>query len=194
MEGRRRAMAAELPVPATVPGETTLDRLRLTVPRSPGTEIARPRLDRLIRYALTHPVVLVQADAGYGKTALARRVAQLKPTAWYALASGDGDLFVLLTHLAAALETVAPGLASRLDAQWQAPGGVAARWPALVDALADAADELLTGDAVCVLDDYHLIDGTAAAGALARFIDRLPAHLHLLITSQVRPTLPGLSR
>lgn len=69
-------------------------------------------------------------------------------------------------------------------------GGVAARWPAL----ADAADELLTGDAVCVLDDYHLIDGSAAAGALARFIDRVPAHLHLLITSQVRPTLPGLSR
>ncbi|WP_406036363.1 tetratricopeptide repeat protein [Micromonospora sp. NBC_00898] len=139
-------------------------------------------------------MVVVQADAGYGKTAFARRVAQLRPTAWYSLTSGDRDLFVLLTHLAAALDTVAPGLLSRLAAQWQAPGGVAARWPALVDALADAADELLTGDAVCVLDDYHLIDGTSAADALARFIDRLPAHLHLLITSQVRPTLPGLSR
>lgn len=187
-------MAAGLSASAAAPGRATTDRLRLTVPRSPGTEIARPRLDRLIRFALTHPVVLVHADAGYGKTALARRVAALKPTAWYTLASGDDDLFVLLTHLAGALETVAPGLSGRLDAQWRAPGGVTTRWPDLVDTLTDATEDLLTGESVCVLDDYHLVDRTAAAGVLARFIDRLPARLHLLITSQVRPTLPDLSR
>src|SRR4051812_13522869 len=93
---------------SAAPKEATLDTLRLTVPRSPGLEIPRPRLDRLVDFALTHPVVIVQADAGYGKTALARRVAQLRPTAWFSVAVVDRDLFVLLTHLTAALDTVAP--------------------------------------------------------------------------------------
>jgi ATP/maltotriose-dependent transcriptional regulator MalT len=48
----------------------------------------------------------------------------------------------------------------------------------------------MTGDAVLVLDDYHLIATPAIHPAMTLLLDRLPAHLHLVIISRADPPLP----
>ncbi|GAA0903400.1 BTAD domain-containing putative transcriptional regulator [Virgisporangium aurantiacum] len=176
-------------------GARVVDRRRLRVPRQPGPETVRPRIERLVGQVAVHPMILIEADAGYGKTAFARRVADRYPTAWYAVDRQDKDLFVLISHLVSTLDGIAPGLAGRLDPVLQAAGGVASTWPEVVDAVADAAEELITSaEAVCVLDDYHLVDDPLVSAVVTRFVERLPSRLHLVIGAQARPALPKLDR
>ena len=62
-------------------GDVRLDRHRLRAPRSFMPEVPRPHLEQLADRALAHAIVLVHADAGYGKTTFARLCATRRPAA-----------------------------------------------------------------------------------------------------------------
>jgi LuxR family maltose regulon positive regulatory protein len=83
---------------------------------------------------------------------------------------------------------------SRCVPALQAVGGVSGIWPDVVDLLAMSLEELLPGPAVCVLDDYHLIDDSQIAVVLTRLVECMPLGLHLMLTTQARPGWPGLAR
>jgi ATP/maltotriose-dependent transcriptional regulator MalT len=82
-----------------------LERRRLVAPRVRAATAARPRLDALLDWALAHPLTLIEAEAGYGKTTLAVQAGQTElPRAWYTLSTDDRDPMVFLSYLASALE------------------------------------------------------------------------------------------
>lgn len=139
-------------------------------------------------------LVLVAAPAGFGKTTLlAQWLAAEKfqrRVAWLALDPGDADLRLFLTHLVAAIQTTQPDVGVEALALLEAAGRTPTN-AVLVSLINDL--ELLAGPMVVALDDYHVIEGAAVHEAVMFFLDNLPPHVTLAMTTRADPPLP-LSR
>lgn len=164
------------------------DRHRLREPRTFARELDRPHLGPLASRALEHAAVLVQAEAGYGKTAFARRLSVSQPTAWYCLEESDNDSQRFAAHLVAALDRTFPGVESA--ERGQGPSG----WLDALDDLIDRLEVNLPEHAALVIDDLHAVHDDQTLGVVSYFAERLPAPLTLILTSQTTPALPGLHR
>lgn len=148
--------------------------------------VSRPELLRRLNQGLERKLTLVSAPAGYGKTTLLAEWAGMAsvPVAWLALDDEDNDPGRFSAYIWSALGRLIPS----------------EEWPDLAD-LRDltphaALQRLLvsleasTQPLALVLDDYHLLKNPALHKALASFLDRLPHHLHLLISTRKDPPVP----
>jgi LuxR family maltose regulon positive regulatory protein len=162
---------------------------KLHVPRTRTGFVVRPRLVDRLAQAHEGELTLVCAPAGFGKTALladwARR--DPRPVAWLSLDEGDNDPARFWRHVAAALDTVRPGVAQQVAALLQGlqPTSFEAVVTALVNELAGRADEV-----VLLLDDYHLIDAAPIHASVRFLLEHLPPQLRLVVTSRTDPPLP----
>ncbi|HEY2668505.1 MAG TPA: winged helix-turn-helix domain-containing protein [Actinomycetota bacterium] len=127
-----------------------------------------------------HGFGLVLAPAGSGKTtSVAQFAAAIEnPVAWYRAESSDGDPRTLLAYLEAALSRALPGLA---------PG-----WSSAADA-ASSLEAWPGTRALLVLDDLHVLQGTAAEAELERLLAYMPRKVAVLAASR-RPPGFNLSR
>jgi len=163
---------------------------KLNPPPSRDNWVKRDRLVEAMDRATPHPVTLVAAPAGYGKTTM---VAQWlsgqdrPPTAWVSLDAGDNDPDRLWTHVAAALERAGCALPATESGrvlgtdQSEAPRSALS---AIVSALAAVPDDI-----VLVLDDFHFIQQPACHQQVEFLIARLPAQAHLVIVTRSDPGL-----
>jgi LuxR family transcriptional regulator, maltose regulon positive regulatory protein len=166
-------------------GDVRLDRHRLRTPRTFMGQVPRPHLEQLADRALAHAVVLVHADAGYGKTTFARLCAARHPAAWYCLDPSDNDPQRFTAHLDASLRQLLP--------QDGTPGRGGA-WVDVLDELLEALEQRLPEQALLILDDMHTLTDARTIAAAAYFLERLPAPLTAVVTSQTVPGLPDLHR
>jgi len=98
------ATAASAPMRLLVAG-------KLRIPSAPGRLVARPRVEGLIAGLIErHPVVLVTATAGAGKTTAVSQAARVldRAIAWLTLGDGDVAPGRLLEYLAAAISAHVP--------------------------------------------------------------------------------------
>src|SRR5215216_1355561 len=166
---------------------------KLHIPRTRPGFVARPRLVDRLAPAQAGELTLVCAPAGFGKTALladwARRDPRRdpRPVAWLSLDDADNDPARFWRHLAAALETVCPGVADRVAALLQGlqPTSFEAVVTTLVNELAG-----VTGEVVLLLDDYHLIQAPQVHQSMELLLAHLPAQLRLVVASRADPPLP----
>lgn len=159
--------------------------------------LQRDRLFARLDEALTHPLTLVCADAGYGKSTLvATYLAERRhPALWIRLDAQDQHLDVLFAHLCAGLARYLSAcqrrlvaLATRLGQRRRSPGELAAD---LVAALDPPPREPL----VVVLDDFEAVrDDGEVNHAIHRLVLLLPATVRLLILSRTRPLGLPLAR
>ena len=152
----------------------------------------RPRLVRALHEAVGRRLVVVSAEAGYGKTCLLVS-ALARPdqaVAWLTLDETDTDLNLFGAGLLLALRQVAPSVGQgALDVLTTGPSQ-----EVLSSAILRAVDEL-PAETVFVLDDFHVLDGSPAAHALVdRLLARASPRLHLVVASRTRPSLRGLPR
>ena len=161
---------------------------KLHRPRRRDSWVQRDRLVDALHRGVRHPVTLVAAPAGYGKTTLLAQWlegADRPVTAWVSLDSGDNDPDRLWTHVAAALERAGCLLSGSEPAGVAgADAGVGAVLPELVNALAAAPD-----DVVLVLDDFHFIESPARHEQVQFLIANLPPQVHLVIVTRSDPGL-----
>jgi LuxR family maltose regulon positive regulatory protein len=145
-------------------------------------------LDRL-RKEGARRLTLISAPAGFGKTTLVSAwVAQtVQAAAWLALDADDNDFSSFLTYLVAALQTRRPNLGATVLGLLDAPQ--AQPYKTILTLLINELDAVVT-PLTLILDDYHVIDAPPIHEAMAFFIDHLPPHLHLVITSRIDPPLP----
>ena len=155
--------------------------------------LARDRLlDRL--HAKIHSrVILVLADAGYGKTTLladfARRT-RLR-TLWYRLDDDDLDWTAILHHLVAAGREHDPGFAPA-TLSMLAEGGInGPSREAVLEVFVRELPAIAPNGAVLILDDFHLVGEAPDMNVIAReLIARAPERLSIVFSSRRAPTIP----
>jgi LuxR family transcriptional regulator, maltose regulon positive regulatory protein len=162
---------------------------KLHIPRPRAGLVARPRLVERLDEGMARELVLVCTPAGFGKTTLLAdwvRGGQ-RPVAWLSLDDGDNDPVRFWRHVAAALDTVRPGVAERVvpllgSLQSASLDAVVAT---LVNKLAGMAEGV-----VLVVDDYHLIEARSVHASLEYLLEHLPSSLRLVLASRADPPLP----
>src|SRR5215216_2146664 len=156
--------ATTLP-PAAAPARDVLLATELHVPRPRPGFLSRPRLLELLGDGETRELTLVCAPAGFGKTTLLAEWARRsrRPVAWLSLDAGDSDPARFWRYVAATLDQLRAGIgqqvAGLLRGAQQPP--LESVVTAIVNQQAAAPDEM-----VLVLDDYHLVEGSAVHDSL----------------------------
>ena len=138
---------------------------------------------------LGHRLTLVSAPAGYGKTTVVNQWLDTVdlPSAWISLDEHDGDLATFLSYLAGGCTLRLPRCRPRERVALSVPNLPSP------DRLADSLLHdlvALPGPLILVLDDYHRIQTLDVHIAMARLVQHMPAHVHLVLTTRADPPLP----
>ncbi len=149
--------------------------------------IPRPGLVGLVR-AVTLPVLVLDAEAGYGKSTTADLITAGTRRAWFGLAPVDRDPLVFLENLvrvvslAAGVPTIGPP---------GEPGQAAVGWPRRLDGFLDSFEELATPPEYLILDDYDLVAGSPVDAVLDHLIENRPPDLHIVVITRSHLRAPG---
>jgi LuxR family maltose regulon positive regulatory protein len=174
-------------------GRYPIELAKVQRPALRDETLERPRLLDWLRAKVHGRVVLVLADAGYGKTTLladfSRRTRMR--TLWYRLDEGDRDWTSLLHHLVAAGRehdpTFAPATADLL-------ADVSAGGPTrdiVLDAFLRELPSIAASGVVLILDDFHLVDDAPDARHIAReLVARAPERVAIVFASRRAPAVP----
>ncbi|WP_037359332.1 LuxR C-terminal-related transcriptional regulator [Amycolatopsis orientalis] len=148
----------------------------LIPPARPGL-VARPRLLRLLDAAGAHPVTLVTAPAGFGKSTLVSTWLRTRegPAAWLTLDQDDDVPGRFLDCLLTAFGTSRTLLDS------------GAATPAVMTEL---VNELVDADRVLVLDEAQLLTDPEILDALTFLVEHCPPRVHLVLLGRTEPDLP----
>jgi LuxR family maltose regulon positive regulatory protein len=166
---------------------------KLYVPQLRRSLVARPRLSERLDRGAEAKLTLVSAPAGFGKTtslaAWLAQTAEPRSVAWLSLEESDSQPVSFWTYVVTALHSVAPGVGASVLPLLRSGQ------PATESVLTTVLNELnelsaRSGGLALVLDDYHLADGPEVAAAMAFFLEHLPTHIHLIISTRADPDLP----
>jgi len=168
---------------------------RLAPPRLPTALVERERLLATLDEALATPLTLLSAPAGFGKTTLLATWASRRPirVVWLSLDELDNSPTRFWVALITALRRgthAAADLGQTAVTLLQSP-----QPPPLVACLSALLQELESHEAhaaplVLMVDDYQVIEELTIHESLSFFLEHLPTHLHLILSSRVDPDLP----
>ena len=144
---------------------------KLRPPSGQPESVPRTALVNRLRAAGTFPLVLVAAPAGSGKTTLLAQWAtrDARPFAWVSVDERDNDPFVLLKHVAAALDRIEP-LGEHVTEAFEQPEGPV--WDAIVPRL--SAELSSRAPFVIVLDGADALVSTDSPQAIGVLIENVP--------------------
>lgn len=169
---------------------------KLRVPLPPRHLVARTHLLADLRGALERPVTLLSASAGSGKSTLVSSWLRQdsSPSAWLSLNQADSDAARFWPYLFTALDTLYPGVgqhALQVLRSLRTPS-IERVLTLLINLLGNGKPTIreAAGEALLVLDDYHVISNEAIHQDMAFLLEHLPPHLHLIISTRSDPPLP----
>lgn len=167
-------------------------RTKLEIPPARAELVSRPRLAEQLNNALSRPLTLICAPAGYGKTTvlgewLSTEAGRSVPVAWVSLDEDDNDPGRFLTYLICALTGVSNIDSNEALALLQTPEHPPAK--AVLTTLISRL-EGVPHRVVLVLDDYHLITAQAVHEAVSFLLNHLPTQICLVISSREDPPFP----
>ncbi len=155
--------------------------------------LARDRLLDWLNVKVHRRVVLVLAEAGYGKTTLLADFSRRTRvrTCWYRLDRGDRDWLGFIAHLVAAFRVHQPDFAPVTQSMiHDATVGTTNR-DMVLEAFVRELGTLSAEPASLVLDDFHLVDDSEDARAIVRtMLARAPERLTFVLISRTAPSLP----
>ena len=161
------------------------------LPTSPHALLPRQRLQTVLDEGLRHPLMLVSAPAGFGKTTLLASWAQSlqeghPAVCWVSLDEGDNDPVRFWRYVLTALDRALPGLCTPLLTYLQSQPSPPFEYllTVLINRLAERTDQVLL-----VLDDYHLVNAEVIHTALTHLVEHLPPQLHLILSTRADPPL-----
>jgi LuxR family maltose regulon positive regulatory protein len=154
--------------------------------------VARPRLTNRFQPGIQHPLTLIAAPAGFGKTTVLSAWIESAPAsaAWISLDSSDDDLARFWSYVFTALERIHPGSGASALALFQGAGSQ--QLPPIETVLTLWINGLaaLSNEATLILDDYHLITAPSIHRSVTYLLDHQPPRLHLVIATRADPPLP----
>jgi LuxR family maltose regulon positive regulatory protein len=149
---------ATAPPPAKAPLAQTsfFLRTKLLPPRPAPALLSRPRLTERLSANLVHPVTLVTANAGSGKTTLVADFirSNARQFVWYQLDHTDADPFVFLGYLTHGIKQAVPNFGDVMFSYLQQSADELARQPErAVDVLLNEVLENVEQQLILILDD-----------------------------------------
>ncbi len=168
-------------------------RTKLLPPRPAPDVLSRPRLTVRLLANLAHPITLVTANAGSGKTTLVADFlrAHKRQFVWYQLDHTDADPFVFLGYVTFGIQQVLPRFGSAMVPYLQQASSELAQNPEkAVDVLLNEVLEQVDQQLILVLDDYHHLGAnTPVHAVLDRLLAYLPDVMHIILISRETPPL-----
>ncbi|HET8852298.1 MAG TPA: LuxR family transcriptional regulator, partial [Ktedonobacteraceae bacterium] len=196
LEETTHSLLRTQPSATTTEPEMMMLSSRLAPPRQPNTLVERERLLVALDEVLSTPLTLLSASAGWGKTTLlsvwAHRQKKTQ-VAWLSPDELDNSPTRFWVALIAALRrcpSLEANFGENVVAQLQSP-----QPPPLSSYLSVLLHELESqqvypASIVLIVDDYQVIEEPIIHQGMAFFLEHLPAHLHLILSSRVDPDLP----
>lgn len=163
---------------------------KLYVPKRRRGLVARPRLKDKLRGDDDVRLVLVSAPAGFGKTTLlaewfAETSRDGAGVAWISLDPSDSEPAMFWACVVSALEAVVSLEPTVRELLETSPFPTELMIASLVNELVVSTDEVWL-----VLDDFHAVDNRDIVQGVAALLDRVPSHVHVVISTRVDPDLP----
>ena len=162
---------------------------KLSRPRLSTPLVKRERLFRELDTVRSHPLTLVSAPAGCGKTTLLSAWAsrQKNPVAWLSLDALDNDPVRFWASAIMALRRCQPTLGEEALSLLHSREG-----PPLSTILTALLNEIVQLDleVILILDDYHMIGDPAIHEGLLFLLEHLPAPMHLVLLTRTDPGFP----
>ncbi len=182
------------PIGGEVVHEFPLQPAKVQRPPLRREVLRRERLLDWLKVKIHHRVLLVIAEAGYGKTTLLADFARhhRRPTMWYRLDEEDRNWVSFLHYLVAAGREIEPDFAPATKGLL-AELGVATgpSRDAIIATFIRELQGLGQRGATLIIDDYHLVDDVPDVRVLVReLVSRAPERLTLAFVSRQQPTLP----
>jgi LuxR family maltose regulon positive regulatory protein len=164
-------------------------RTKLIPPMLSEGYFSRKRVFDCLNAALHHPVLLITAPAGFGKTASLADFAQKNSflTGWLSLEETDNDPVRFWQYFSAALERILPGF--QLDTPVTLPEMGMSFLPGGLDALCNYLIDL-PRPLIMILDDFQRVHQLDILKAITYLVDHQPTNFHLIISSRTPPDLP----
>lgn len=161
---------------------------KLQPPRIKKHILHRPRLIHILRDSLDKKLILICADAGYGKTTLLTQFCDeiMIPYLFYDLDANDNDLTTFYGHLMKGIQHHAPNFGKRLTQIISETRNT----EMVVGTFINEFIENIQKDFFIILDNFHQIQNNRR---LMDYIDYLLRHipeaLHLIIATRSTPPL-----
>ena len=169
-------------------GNLLLLQTKLHRPRVTADLVHRPRLKVLLNSGLDHPLILVAAPAGFGKSTLLSAWLETIdfPNAWISLSEADNDFGVFLAYFLDAIQTLFPD--SLPETQTFLNSISLPAVSVIAHSLINELDEL-DCDFILVMDDYHLIHEQLIHELLNLLLQYPTSGMHLVIATRQDPPL-----
>ncbi len=170
-----------------------IQQSKVQVPPLRDQTLARDRLLEWLHAKVTHRLVFLIAEAGYGKTTLLAdftRRSRLR-VMWYRLDETDRDWVTVLNHLVAAGRVADPSFGS---STWSLLGeldtGVAPMQHIVATYIRELQD-IGQQPAALILDDYHRVEDVPEIQYIVReIVAHAPDRLAIVVASRRQPSLP----
>ncbi|MBI3746108.1 MAG: hypothetical protein HY264_06210, partial [Chloroflexi bacterium] len=138
-------------------------------------------------------MVLVLAEAGYGKTTLLADFTRRTRVrvCWYRLDRGDRDWLGFLAHLVAGFRIRDPDFAPATQSLIREASAANPSRDAILETFIRELATLPAEPAALVLDDFHLVDDSQEVRAIVRaLLARAPERLSIVLVGRTTPSLP----
>jgi len=161
---------------------------KLQTPQIKGKIVRRDRLLNLLKENLDKKLILICADAGYGKTTLlAQFCAELKcPFIFYNLDVADNNLMTFFNYIVSGIQQLYPDFGLRTKGIISQTRNI----EIIVGTFINEFVETIKDEFYIILDDYHHSQSSKEiANALDYFLRHLPMNLHFIISTRSTPSL-----
>lgn len=168
---------------------STLNATKLFIPPAPEDFVPRLRLAARLARIPKHPLTLVSAPAGYGKSTAVAAWLQTCALhrAWYSLDDADNDPAVFMIYFLAAIRRAAPTFGVELGATLEASRSLSvSTFVESIVAELNRHDQ----DVVLVIEDCHLIRSADVLAVLRELMRHPHPLLHLVLLSRHDLPLP----
>lgn len=176
--------------------QLSITRTKVIRPGRRTDLVSRPRLQQTLHGLLGHPLILVIAPAGYGKTtALLDFTATLDlPVCWYALSAADRNLYRFAAYWVAAIAQQFPTFGKDADAALKNVEAGRIPFDQFVTVLINELYAEVRQHFVLVVDDYHLVDDCEPIGEfVGQFLQEVGDNCTVILASRTLLTLPNLT-
>jgi LuxR family maltose regulon positive regulatory protein len=151
--------------------------------------VSRPKLMRKLNEGMQTKLMLVSAQAGYGKTtALCEWAKQCGAVvAWVSLDKHDNEWISFWSGVTASIQARIPGFGQTIGCLLEK--GPSEYSEPMIKELLNELNHI-TGELVIILDDYHVIELPDLHQSLSYLLEHVPPHIHFYIASRTDLPIP----